>query len=71
MWGEWDWYRTDMASADAAVANAPRMKPGLETLPEHPLVIAALLQIDMAERAIASVANEMLSGTDGASGGGA
>lgn len=55
----WDMIRSQWTRAESAVHAAGGVE-GLERLRDHPVVQAALAQIDMAERAIASVANEML-----------
>ena len=54
----WGNYRNQWSSPRAAVENAS-IYEGWETLKRSPLVQQALLQIDAAERVIASVADEM------------
>lgn len=54
----WAWHRNSFYTARAAVEEAPAYE-GLGDLAKHPVVAAALIQIDMAERAIASVADEI------------
>lgn len=54
----WSWHRDKFYTARAAVEEAPAHE-GLGDLAKHPLVAAALIQIDMAERAIASVADDI------------
>lgn len=56
---EWAYLRDRWMQAAAAVCDAEHNE-GLAGLGKHPTVIAALAQIDMAERAIASIADEML-----------
>ena len=56
---QWAWHRDQWIAAAHAVENTRRVE-GLEALSLHATVKAALAQIDMAERAIASVADGML-----------
>ena len=58
----WHYFRDRYSSAKAAVDNAPYCQTAWDAgaLPDHPIVKLALQQIDMAERAIASVADELL-----------
>ena len=56
---QWSWHRDRWTSAAAAVDNS-RYVEGLENLHRNQTVAAALAHIEMAERAIASIANEAL-----------
>ena len=56
---QWAWHRDRWNNAKAAVEESNRVE-GLAKLDAHPTVAFALAQIDAAERAIESVANEML-----------
>jgi hypothetical protein len=58
----WEYFRDRYSSANAAVDNAPYCQTAWDAgaLRDHPIVKMALQQIDMAERAIASVADEMV-----------
>jgi hypothetical protein len=57
--GTWALHRDRYYTARDAVENAPEYE-GLGGLSKHSLVSAALVQIDIAERAIASVADEIV-----------
>lgn len=55
----WSYLRDRYYSVSAAVENSASVE-GLQLLAENPAVKTALLHIEMAERAIDSIANEML-----------
>jgi hypothetical protein len=59
---QWAWHRDRWTTAKAAVEEAASFDGCLVTLARHPTVALAIAQIDAAERAIESVANEMLRG---------
>jgi len=56
---DWPRHRKAYYSAGGALDYIDCASDALARLPEHPTVIAALAQIDMAERAIASVAEQL------------
>lgn len=55
----WASYRPGWTTLAAAVRNAPDWEGWGERLQKHPVVTAALTQIELAERAIQSVADQL------------
>ncbi len=56
---QWKWHRDRWTGLASAVSDACSVE-GLADLSKHPTVQFALAQIDAAERAVASIADEML-----------
>lgn len=56
---DWSWHRAKYDSAQSALDYIGCANSSLARLGQHATVAVALAQIDMAERAIASVAEEL------------